>query len=278
MTDDIERLLDYGRLGLETGRYEQAREDFEKVLALDPSNREAMKGLARVNEIMSRREALTAEPTRVEPVEPQLRIARAQRIPEKRTEGQRRSPLQWFRERSRLGKLAVVVGVPLLFLCLCAGLASVISPTPEATPTPVRGAVTPAYTKTPIPPTGTPVPVKATATPKPVKAIPTPIPPTATPVPVEATPTPKPVEATPTPIPATPMPTPLPPPTATPLPPTQLPPVAACDCSGDVYNCSDFSTHAEAQACYEYCKSLGRGDIHGLDGSDNDGIVCESLP
>jgi len=51
-----------------------------------------------------------------------------------------------------------------------------------------------------------------------------------------------------------------------------------CDCSGNIYNCSDFSTHAEAQACYEYCKSLGFGDIHRLDGSDNDGIVCESLP
>ena len=46
MTDDIERLLDYGRMGLETGQYEQAREDFKKALALDPSNREAMKGLA----------------------------------------------------------------------------------------------------------------------------------------------------------------------------------------------------------------------------------------
>jgi hypothetical protein len=48
---DIEELLSYGRIGLETGQYEQARKDFEKVLALDASNREAMKGLARVNEM-----------------------------------------------------------------------------------------------------------------------------------------------------------------------------------------------------------------------------------
>jgi len=61
----------------------------------------------------------------------------------------------------------------------------------------------------------------------------------------------------------------------TPPPPTQPSP-SFCDCSGDIYNCSHFSTHAEAQACYEYCKSLGRGDIHRLDG-DNDGIACESL-
>ena len=62
----------------------------------------------------------------------------------------------------------------------------------------------------------------------------------------------------------------------TPSPPTSPPP-PVCDCSGNIYNCSHFSTHAEAQACYEYCKSLGRGDVHRLDG-DNDGIACESLP
>ena len=59
--------------------------------------------------------------------------------------------------------------------------------------------------------------------------------------------------------------------------PTQSSPTTVCDCSGNIYNCSDFSTQAEAQACYEYCKSSGRGDIHRLDG-DNDGIACESLP
>jgi len=86
----------------------------------------------------------------------------------------------------------------------------------------------------------------------------------------------------------TPTPTALPPtptltPTITPVlptptpPPATPPPVAVCDCSGNIYNCSDFATHAEAQACYEYCKSLGRGDIHRLD-RDKDGLACESLP
>jgi len=67
-------------------------------------------------------------------------------------------------------------------------------------------------------------------------------------------------------------------PTATPSPtrrPTQPP--APYTCSYDRYNCSDFSTQAAAQACYNYCMSLGYGDIHRLDG-DNDGIACESLP
>lgn len=51
----------------------------------------------------------------------------------------------------------------------------------------------------------------------------------------------------------------------------------ACNCSGNLYNCSDFSTHADAQACFAYCQSAGAGDIHRLD-SDSDGIACESLP
>lgn len=67
-----------------------------------------------------------------------------------------------------------------------------------------------------------------------------------------------------------------PPPTL--APPTNTPPPAAvCNCSGDLYNCSDFSTHAAAQACFNYCVGQGAGDIHGLDG-DGDGDACESLP
>jgi len=50
-----------------------------------------------------------------------------------------------------------------------------------------------------------------------------------------------------------------------------------CNCNGPDLNCGDFSTHAEAQACYDYCISLGYGDVFGLDG-DNDGSACESLP
>lgn len=70
------------------------------------------------------------------------------------------------------------------------------------------------------------------------------------------------------------------PPTNTPRPaqPTQPPPPAAvCECSYDAYNCGDFSTHRQAQACFDYCVQQGRGDIHRLD-SDGDGSACESLP
>jgi micrococcal nuclease len=68
-----------------------------------------------------------------------------------------------------------------------------------------------------------------------------------------------------------------PPPTAMPTGASSsvVPPV--CSCSGSLYNCSDFSTRASAQACYDYCNATGHGDIHRLDG-DNDGSACEDLP
>lgn len=40
-------------------------------------------------------------------------------------------------------------------------------------------------------------------------------------------------------------------------------------------DCSDFDTQAEAQRFYE---NAGPGDPHRLDGSDDDGRACESLP
>ncbi|MDO8573292.1 MAG: excalibur calcium-binding domain-containing protein [Candidatus Daviesbacteria bacterium] len=43
--------------------------------------------------------------------------------------------------------------------------------------------------------------------------------------------------------------------------------------SGDK-DCTDFATHAEAQAFFE---SAGSGDPHRLD-RDGDGIACETLP
>lgn len=47
-------------------------------------------------------------------------------------------------------------------------------------------------------------------------------------------------------------------------------------CSYNAYNCSDFSTHTEAQGVFEYCGGVGN-DIHRLD-ADKDGLACESLP
>lgn len=59
--------------------------------------------------------------------------------------------------------------------------------------------------------------------------------------------------------------------------PNNPPAAAVCSCSGDSLNCGDFSSHANAQACFNYCVSVGAGDIHGLDG-DSNGLACEKLP
>ena len=55
----------------------------------------------------------------------------------------------------------------------------------------------------------------------------------------------------------------------------QLVQVGPWDCSGNVYNCSDFSTQVEAQSAFEACGA--EADIHNLD-RDRDGVACESLP
>ena len=63
------------------------------------------------------------------------------------------------------------------------------------------------------------------------------------------------------------------------LPAMLVPPAQSggCYCSSDIYECYNFDTKDDAQACLDYCKSVGRGDVHGLD-IDNDGLACESLP
>ena len=53
---------------------------------------------------------------------------------------------------------------------------------------------------------------------------------------------------------------------------------ATCVCSGPDLDCKDFKTHKAAQSCYNYCVSQGYGDVFRLDGNDNDGLACESLP
>jgi len=64
-----------------------------------------------------------------------------------------------------------------------------------------------------------------------------------------------------------------------PSPPTPAQPQtsgnAPCNCSGLDLDCSDFSSHSSAQACFDYCFPK-YGDIFRLD-KDGDRIACERL-
>lgn len=69
----------------------------------------------------------------------------------------------------------------------------------------------------------------------------------------------------------------IPAPTSTSTPTLSSTAYAPCDCDGYDLNCSDFYSHASAQACYNYCLDEGYGDVFGLD-HEGDGYACESLP
>jgi hypothetical protein len=50
---------------------------------------------------------------------------------------------------------------------------------------------------------------------------------------------------------------------------------ATCSCDANTYNCTDFDTPQDAQACYDNCMTLVNSDIHLLDDDEN-GVVCET--
>jgi len=135
--NDVNKLIAFGQMALEQGWYDKAREYFEQALALDASNREAMKGLARANEILSRRMMPTpVEPIEVQPVALPRKVERKQTTSAQKYEWQADSPIQWYKRQSRLGKVIVSMGVQVFLLCLYVGLTTLIHPTPKATPTP----------------------------------------------------------------------------------------------------------------------------------------------
>ncbi len=95
-----------------------------------------------------------------------------------------------------------------------------------------------------------------------------PAPEPAPPAPLPVAPVPEPVAPAPDPVPPTPEP-------IVPTPPPEEPPPPLTN-PGDSKNCSDFSTHAQAQAWFDkYFAAFG--DVARLD-ADKDGRACESLP
>jgi len=63
--------------------------------------------------------------------------------------------------------------------------------------------------------------------------------------------------------------------TNTSLPPTDTR-VPVCNCKGPRLTCNNFPSQTRAQQCFEYCRSMGFGDVFGLDKNGN-GLACEGL-
>ena len=59
-------------------------------------------------------------------------------------------------------------------------------------------------------------------------------------------------------------------------PSASTPSASTSSCGSDLYNCTGFSTRAEAQAVYDKCMTEVGSDIHQLD-ADGDGVACETL-
>jgi hypothetical protein len=54
-------------------------------------------------------------------------------------------------------------------------------------------------------------------------------------------------------------------------------PAPPCNCDHDDFDCANFSTRAEAQACIDYWWTQAGCDIHHLD-NDDDGVACQPTP
>ena len=205
---------------------------------------------------------------------------------------QKNKSLGFWRDMSKRQKKWAGCGVGVILLLCCGTVGAIgqamgiIKPNPTRTPT-----LTPTITITPIPtatPTKTNTPT-ITYTPTLTST------PTITPIPtISPTPTKTPtVTLTPT-ITLTPTKTKIltdtrwPTATKGPSPTgatrsgqiwptnTSAPAGGSCNCSRD-YDCSDFNTQYQAQACFEYCGGSKTYNWSRLDG-DHDGRACENLP
>jgi len=144
---DVDKLITFGQMALEQGWYDQAREYFEQALALDASNREAMKGLARANEILSRRRATPVEPTRAEPVKPPPKVsiepAKPEVEPAKPKPGLKLATM--WKGKGRWLILAVIPVALLAVVFAYPRIEPMLQPTPTPMPTPIATPATNEY-------------------------------------------------------------------------------------------------------------------------------------
>jgi hypothetical protein len=148
--EQVDKLINFGQMALEQGWHDQARGYFEQALALDATNQEAMKGLARANEILSRWKPMPAESTQAEPVEPLRKGYLEPTKPEvEPAEPKRMGELATKRKGGKRWLALVVVPVVLLAVVFAyPRVMPVLFPTPTPMPT---STVTPWPTSTPRP-------------------------------------------------------------------------------------------------------------------------------
>jgi len=170
---DVDKLISFGQMALEQGWRDKAREYFEQAMALDPSNREAMKGLARANEILSRSRPAPVEPTKpeAEPAKPGVEgVQQASFEPQTSVptvEARREQPRGVKYWTVRVVLVVVVLGMVIRLVTLwnpytpppVSALTPILLPTPVIFPTrtpPPVSALTPIPfpTHTPRPPAG----------------------------------------------------------------------------------------------------------------------------
>jgi hypothetical protein len=115
MTEEIERLLELGRMDLEAGYPQYARAYFEKVLDLDSANPEATEGLTQVDEALRLKaffdslETQPVKPTPGMPVELPHKAVQKASIPEEEAEVRAISPTQQSSEGLREGAKSLEV-------------------------------------------------------------------------------------------------------------------------------------------------------------------------
>ena len=100
-TEQVDKLITFGNMALEQGWYDQARSYFEKVLALDATNQEAIDGLARVDEILRRKASFEPAKPKAPVTKPAKAEARTKPSLAKRMSLKVDSAHEWIRKERK---------------------------------------------------------------------------------------------------------------------------------------------------------------------------------
>jgi len=145
VSEQVDKLVTFGQIALEQGWHDQARKYFEQALDLDVTNREALKGLLRVGNVLGPKMETPVEPIMDRQIVSLYELEQKRGLPERKREAQIGSSMQLFQRQPMFRKLIILASVQVLLLCLCTSFADIFNPTPKTPPTSApRGAPMPA--------------------------------------------------------------------------------------------------------------------------------------